>query len=118
MMRLAALVLLLLVAGPAFAQQVPEQSKMALWCGLAFGIVATDAPVDVSDGQETIIRQLAEGGERLLAEAQAAYLENGHSEASFAAERETMSAEVAHQLNAMDNSVAYSFEECSALLGL
>ncbi len=117
-MRLAALVPVLLAAGPVLAQQVPEQSKMDLWCGLAFGIVATDAPVDVSDGQETIIRQLAEGGERLVGQAKAAYLENGHSDASFATEFEAMSAEVARQLAAMDNSVAYSFEECSALLGL
>lgn len=108
----------LLFASAALGQQVAEESAKDLWCSIAFGIVTADVPADVSDEQRAMVDQFANGGIMLFDRAHAVYLEAGYTEESFAAHVETLTAEVDTQVRAADNSATYSFEECSALLGL
>ena len=108
----------LLLATMAGAQEVPEQATMDLWCGIAFGIVSAGAPGDATEDQKAIIKEYADGGARLVEQAKAAHLENGYTETSFAAHLDTVTAEVNTQVNATDDSAAYSFEDCSALIGM
>jgi|JI10StandDraft_1071094.scaffolds.fasta_scaffold2590259_1 hypothetical protein len=117
-MKYLAVLPLLLLAGAASAQDVPEQTAMDLWCGIAFGIVSSDAPVDVTAEQQGIIDQYRQGGEQLVAKAKTAHLESGFTEESFASRLETLKADVVVQVNATDNSAPYTFEACSALIGL
>jgi hypothetical protein len=120
MKRILSATLLVLAAGStaALAQPVPEESQKDLWCGLAFTIVAEGAPTDVTEDQRLIIQQFAEGGDMLVGRAKASHLENGYSEETFAPYLETLKADVEVQVNATDKATPYSFEECSALLGL
>ena len=114
---LAALCLLLASTAAALAQQVPDAAQKDLWCGLAFGIVAAEAPSDATDEQKAIIKQFADGGEMLVDRAKGGHLQNGYTEETFAAYVETLRADVTIQVNATE-STPYSFEECSALIGL
>lgn len=114
----AVLCLLLASTTAALAQQAPEQAQKDLWCGLAFTIVAADAPSDATDDQKALIKQFSDGGVSLIDRARAAHLQNGYTEETFAAYVETLRADVTIQVNAIDKSTPYSFEECSALLGL
>jgi hypothetical protein len=114
---LAAIPALLLSTG-VFAQDVPEDSKKDLWCGLAFGIVSADVPADVTPEQQTIIDQYKTGGEGLVAKAKAVHLESGYTEETYATYEATLKEDVRTQVSSTENTAAYSFEECSALLGL
>ncbi|HHY51070.1 MAG TPA: hypothetical protein GYA10_15160 [Alphaproteobacteria bacterium] len=118
MKTLLVLVPALLLSTAALAQQVPEASAKDLWCGVAFGIVSADAPADVTPEQQAIIQQFADGGRALVDKAKAVHLESGYTEESFATYMVTLTEDVTRQVNATDNSAKYSFEECSALLGL
>lgn len=111
-------ILVLVAAGSALAQDVPQEAQKDLWCGLAFTIVAADAPSDATEDQKVLIQQFADGGVSLIGKAKAAHLENGYTDETFAAYVETLKADVTSQVNAADKSTPYSFEECSALLGL
>lgn len=117
-MRLAAALPFVLLAGAAHAQDVPEEVAMDLWCGIAFGIVSSDAPVDVTAEQQGIIDAYREGGVHLVDKARAAHLERGYTEESFAKRLESLTIDVTAQVNATDNSAPYTFEACSALIGL
>lgn len=118
MKRLFAAAALLLAAGPALAQDAPDAAQKDLWCGLAFGIVAAEAPSDATEEQKAIVKQFADGGQMLVDRAKAAHLQNGYTEETFAAYVEALKADVTIQVNATDKSTPYSFEECSALIGL
>lgn len=118
MKTLLVLVPALLLSTAVLAQQVPEDSARDLWCGVAFGIVSADAPTDITVEQQAIIQQFADGGKALVEKARAVHLENGYTEESFATYMTTLTEDVTRQVNASDNSARYSFEECSALLGL
>jgi hypothetical protein len=115
MQRLIALPLLLLSTA-AFAQEVPEATKMDLWCGLAFSIVSEDAPGDATADQKAIIERFAEGGRQLTDRAKAIYLESGFTEENLNAHVDTLRAEVTSQVDSTEIPAPYSFEECSALL--
>lgn len=108
----------LFAAGSVFAQDVPQEAQKDLWCGLAFGIVAADAPSDATEDQKVLIKQFADGGQSLVDKARAAHLENGYTEETFAVYVETLKADVTAQVTATDKPTPFSFEECSALLGL
>lgn len=123
-MRFAAAIVFALLPGAALAQEVPEATAMDLWCGLAFGIVSSDAPVDVTSEQRGVIDAYRRGGEELVNRAKAAHLERGYSEQTFGSRVETLTAEInatfngAAQVNAGGNATPYTFEACSALIGL
>lgn len=112
MRRLAALAALLLPTS-ALAQQIPEAAQMDLWCGLAFTVLAEDAP---DEAPAELVARFAEAGKALTDRASAAYLENGFSEQALVARRETILAEARSQLDSAELADTYSFEECSALL--
>ena len=54
----------------------------------------------------------------LVDKARAAHLERGYTEESFAKRLESLTIDVTAQVNATDNSAPYTFEACSALIGL
>ena len=116
MKRTALALPLLLFAAGASAQEVPPQTRMDLWCGIAFRIVTADAPTDTTPEQEALIRRHAEGGERLVEAAKAVYLEQGTSEAAFSALVDSTMVTVLRELTGADPSREYSFEDCAALL--
>jgi len=123
-MRFVAAIPLVLLAGAAFAQEVPEETARDLWCGIAFGIVSADAPVDVTKEQQGIIDAYRDGGVELVSRAKVAHLERGYNEDSFNKRVETLSAEIAEifnsaaQVSASKTSAPYTFEACSALIGM
>jgi hypothetical protein len=117
-MKFLAAMPLLLLTTAALAQDVPEQTSMDLWCGIAFGIVSADAPTDVNAEQQAVIDQFRQGGVDLLAKAKAVHLESGFTEESFATQLASVTTDVNTQVNASDNSARYTFEACSALIGL
>lgn len=118
MKRLMALVPAALFSAAAFAQEVPEAAKMDLWCGTAFNIVAADIPSDATDEQKAVVQQFTEGAVMLIDRATAAHMEAGYDEAGFAAHKAEREAYVTAQVNTTGDQADYSFEECSALLGL
>lgn len=117
-MRFAVAIPLVLLAGAALAQDVPEETAKDLWCGIAFGIISSDAPVDVTAEQQGIIDAYRAGGDELVGRARTAHLERGFTEESFAGRVASLTIDVTAQVNATDNSAPYTFEACSALIGL
>jgi hypothetical protein len=93
----------------------PETNRN-LWCGLAFEIATTDAPPENLDKQ--LVRQYAEGAKVLLAAAEEAYRAGGYSEAAFREHLKTRTAEIEGEVNSTEKPPEFSFEECSALIGL
>jgi hypothetical protein len=108
----------LLLSSVALSQEVAEESAKDLWCGLAFGIISAEAPTDVNEQQQALVKQYTDGGLMLVDRAKVAHLASGFTEETFAAHVETLSAEVNTQVHAAGNTATYSFEECSALIGL
>ena len=92
------------------------ETSRNLWCGLAFSIVVADAPTENQDKE--VVRQYAEGGKALLAAAEQAYRAGGYSEAAFEAHLENRTAEIAAEVSSAAEPPEFSFEECSALIGL
>lgn len=118
MKRLMALLPAVLLSAAAFAQEAPEAAKMDLWCGIAFNIVASDIPSDATEEQKTVVKQYTDGAQMLIGRATAAHMEAGYDEAGFAAHKAEREARVTAQVNVTGDQADYSFEECSALLGL
>jgi hypothetical protein len=113
----AAIPALLLSTG-VFAQDVPEASKKDLWCGLAFGLVSADVPADVTPEQQAVIDQYKTGGDGLVSKAKAVHLESGYTEETYTTYEATLKEDIRAQVSSTENTATYSFEECSALLGL
>jgi hypothetical protein len=118
MKRLTVLLPMLLLATPAAAQQVPESAMKDLWCGLALTIAASEVPADATEEQKASVVPFVEGAEMLVARATGAYLEAGFTAESFALHRAAIEPEIESQITGGGGDAAYSFEECSALLGL
>jgi hypothetical protein len=118
MKRLLILLPVLLLTTAAAAQEVAEESAKDLWCGIAFGIITAEAPADATAEQQAMIQQFSEGGTMLVDRARTAHLESGFTDESFATHLETLTAEVNTQVHAAGDTAAYSFEDCSALIGL
>lgn len=118
MKRLLALLPAVLISTTALAQEAPEAAKKDLWCGIAFNIVAADIPSDATDEQKAVVKQFTEGAVMLIDRATAAHLEAGYDEAGFATYKAEREAQVTAQVNMTGDQADYSFEECSALLGL
>ena len=93
----------------------PDTSRN-LWCGLAFGIVVATTPAE--NARRDVVEQYAEGGRRLLESAKSVYLANGFTEETFSAHVQAASVDIERAVNATDEHPPFSFEECSALIGL
>jgi hypothetical protein len=115
-MRRFAVLSFVLLAGPAFAQSVPEATEMDLWCGLAFTIVAAGAPADATDEQKAVIERFADGGRQLTDRARAILLESGYTEESLNDHLDKLRAKVTAEVDSAEVSATYSFEQCAALL--
>jgi len=118
MKGLMALVPAVFFSTAVFAQEAPEAAKMDLWCGIAFNIVAADIPSDATDEQKAVVQQFTDGAVMLIERATAAHMEAGFDEAGFTAHKAEREAYVTAQVNMTGDQADYSFEECSALLGL
>ena len=57
-----ALAAVLLANAPALAQDVPEAVRKDLWCGIAFTIIAREAPGDASAEQKALATRFEDGG--------------------------------------------------------
>ncbi|MHB1110247.1 MAG: hypothetical protein ACYCZU_08030 [Devosia sp.] len=113
-----ALIPTVLLSTATFAQEAPEAAKMDLWCGIAFNIVASDIPSDATEEQKAVVMQYTDGAQMLIDRATAAHMEAGYDDASFAAHKTEREAHVTAQVNMTGDQADYSFEQCSALLGL
>lgn len=107
---------MLLGMAPAQAQEVPEQARRDLWCGIAFGIVSADASAAASGDDKAIVERLADGSAMLLERAFAAHLALGYSEAAFAARKAEQEALVAAALSDAGHDHDYSYEDCRTLI--
>lgn len=119
MLRVLALAAMLLPVA-ATAQEVPTEAVMDLWCGTAFDLMTSDAAADASLEKLASARLYAEGGQRLIQRAIPIYLESGYSDAALAELRAELESEVARVVNGSGRAgedVAYSFQDCSALIG-
>jgi hypothetical protein len=113
-----ALVPALLFASAASGQEVAAESAKDLWCGIAFGVITAEAPADATAEQQQLIQQYTDGGTMLVDRAKTAHIASGFTEESFATHVATLTADVTTQVHASGTAAAYSFEECSALIGL
>lgn len=116
--RLPALAALaaLLPATLAHAQSLPSETDRDLWCGLAFTVMAEEAPADASPDQKALAETFAAGGTMLTDRASAILLENGYSDERLAAHLARVRAQVEREVNTTAATPAYSYEECRALL--
>jgi len=117
MRRLIALVPALLLPAAALAQEVPEAARKELWCGIAFGIIAAELPADASAENQALAARFAAGSATLVARATAAHLEAGYTEPGFAAYKAAQEEAVAANMSGAEADYAYSYEDCSTLLG-
>ena len=116
--RLPALAALatLLTATLAHAQTVPGDTGRDLWCGLAFTIMAEEAPADASPDQKALAESFAAGGAMLTDRAAAILLESGYSDERLAAHMARVRGQVEREVNTTAATPAHSYEECRALL--
>lgn len=111
MQRHVALALFLLAPAMAFAQTVPEDAARDLWCGVALGVIAGEAPADLPAERRDLVARFAEGGALLIDRARTAHLENGYTEEQFADHLAALEVTATPSPDA-----PFSFEECLAVL--
>lgn len=99
----------------AAAQDVPEASKMDLWCGIAFGLVIADAPADVTPDLKAIYQK---GSEDLVDRATEVHLGAGYTTETFDTYKQQLTDEINAEISTVDGKPDYAFEDCSALIGL
>lgn len=118
---LAVLVLSLFAASAALAQEVPQQAQMDLWCGTALKLMAGEAPADAAAENLAEAKSYADGGQRLVDRAIPIYLESGYTDAALKSVLARLEADVDRAINGTGNAMEdadYSFQDCSALIGL
>lgn len=119
MLRFLAIVAVLLPVA-AFAQDVPDEAVMDLWCGTAFDLMTRDAPADATAEKLASARIYADGGQLLIQRAIPIFLESGYTDealASYRADLETTVGRVVNGSARAGEDAAYSFQDCSALIG-
>jgi hypothetical protein len=119
MLRIIA-VLLMLAPAAALAQEVPAEAQMDLWCGTAFTLMTRDAPADATAEKLAAAKVYADGGAFLVSRALPIYLESGYSDAALESLRADLEAAVGRVVNGTvraGEELAYSFQDCSALIG-
>lgn len=111
---------LVLLPVAAMAQQVPEEAQMDLWCGTAFELMTRDTPPDARGQKLAATEAFAEGGKRLIDRALPIFLESGYSDSALADYRAKLEDSVGRIVNGSARAgeeAAYSFQDCSALIG-
>lgn len=119
MLRFLAIALTLMPVA-ARAQEVPGEAQMDMWCGTAFELMTRDAPADATPEKLEAARVYAEGGHLLVQRAIPIYLESGYSDQALAAHRDKLEASIRRVVNGgagAREDAAYSFQDCSALIG-
>ena len=113
----AALTLLPLAA---IAQEVPDEAQMDMWCGTAFELMTRDAPADATPEKLASAKVYADGGALLLQRALPIYLESGYSDEALAKYRSDLEDSIGRVVNGStraSDDTAFSFQDCSALIG-
>ncbi|WP_423065659.1 hypothetical protein [Devosia sp. CN2-171] len=111
---------LVLLPAAALAQEVPEEARRDLWCGTAFELMTRDTPADATPQKLASTAAFAEGGQRLIDRALPIFLEQGYSDTALAEYRSKLEDSVGRIVNGSARAgedVAYSFQDCSALIG-
>ncbi|MGV3491539.1 MAG: hypothetical protein ACO1OG_09485 [Devosia sp.] len=112
--------ILVLAPVSALAQEVPVEAQMDLWCGTAFELMTRDAPADATPEKLAAAKTYADGGSFLVSRALPIYLESGYSDAALEDYRENLAEAVGRVVNGTvraGEEPAYSFQDCSALIG-
>jgi hypothetical protein len=119
MLRLIA-VALVLVPAVALAQDIPLAAAKDMWCGTAFMLMTRDAPADATAGKIASVKVYADGADMLIQRALPIYLESGFTDAALASYREKLESSIDRIVNGAgptNDDAAYSFQDCSALIG-
>lgn len=114
---LAALIVLPLAA---IGQEIPPEARMDMWCGTAFDLMTRDAPADATAEKLASAKLYADGGELLLQRAIPIYLESGYTDqrlAEYRADLEDSIGRVVNGTGRATDDAAFSFQDCSALIG-
>lgn len=110
----------LLLVAPLRAQEVPLAAQKDLWCGTAFELMTRDAGVGQDGKPPPAAAPYIEGSQMLIKRALPIYLESGYSDDALATLRARLEADVARAIDGKGESqgAPYSFQDCSALIGL
>ncbi|HEV2513870.1 MAG TPA: hypothetical protein VGV07_01360 [Devosia sp.] len=111
---------LTLLPRAALAQEVPAEAQMDMWCGTAFELMTRDAPADATPEKLASAKVYADGGALLLQRAIPIYLEAGYTDEALADYRSDLEDSIGRVVNGSgraSDSAAYSFQDCSALIG-
>jgi hypothetical protein len=109
-----------LLPAMAMAQEVPAEAQMDMWCGTAFELMTRDAPADATPEKLAAAKVYADGGQLLLQRAIPIYLEAGYTDEALADYRDDLEASIGRVVNGSTRATddaAYSFQDCSALIG-
>lgn len=104
----------------ALAQDVPVEAQMDMWCGTAFDLMTRDAPADATAEKLAAAKVYADGGYLLVQRAIPIYLESGYSDKALAEYRADLEGSIGRVVNGTtraNDDAAYSFQDCSALIG-
>jgi len=111
---------LVLLPVAAHAQEVPAEAQMDMWCGTAFELMTRDAPADATEEKLAAAAVFQQGGQALIDRAIPIYLESGYSDEALAEYRSRLEDSVSRIVNGsarVGEEPAYSFQDCSALIG-
>ena len=104
----------------ALAQEVPAEAQMDMWCGTAFELMTRDAPADATPEKLASAKVYADGGALLLQRAIPIYLESGYTDEALAKYRGDLEDSIGRVVNGSaraSDDAAFSFQDCSALIG-
>ena len=104
----------------AMAQDIPSEAQMDMWCGTAFELMTRDAPADATPEKLASAKVYADGGQLLIQRAIPIYLESGYSDQALADYRADLEDSIGRVVNGSaraSDDRAYSFQDCSALIG-
>ncbi|MDB5541732.1 MAG: hypothetical protein JWQ89_3459 [Devosia sp.] len=117
---IAPLILALALPLPAEAQEVPPEARMDLWCGIALDLMTRDPPADATPEKVAAAKVYSDGAQLLVQRAIPIYLESGYTDEALAAYRADLEDSIGRIVNGAARSgdeSAYSFQDCSALIG-
>jgi hypothetical protein len=104
----------------AMAQEVPSEARMDMWCGTAFDLMTRDAPADATPEKLASAKLYADGGQLLVQRAIPIYLESGYTDEKLAEYRADLESSIGRVVNGTaraGDDTAFSFQDCSALIG-
>ncbi len=104
----------------AIAQEVPAEAQMDMWCGTAFELMTRDAPADATPEKLASAKVYADGGALLLQRAIPIYLESGYTDEALSKYRGDLEDSIGRVVNGStraSDDTAFSFQDCSALIG-